>query len=577
MKLNFVRSTRILVSLFTVILLVLCCASCGKETTVIENTESSVTDTTVQKDLIIAADGKSEYKIVRPLECDDHIYDAANALREYIKDKTGVNIKVVSDGGDKPMEQSEFEILVGQTNREESTKLYERLDYNGAKAAISGQKIIIAAYTKESTDFLVERVTRNFDVSDDRSTLSISELNINKSGSYDIESLKFDGEDLWSYGMVLSDEDELSMAKHLRQIIGKASGIMINVYADVNDLPDGIKPFYIGNKVCPTSTDGNTSYRFGKADDGIALYYTDASSRTRAYIDFESAIMGASNISLDLSHAISPSKKQDYTASTADIKIMSFNVLNGWDSSNIGNRDNLTASKILNITPDVIGLQEFDSYYRNASEDRLSTLISSKYAEVGEAQGSWNPIFYNKDTLTLLTYGFHTYTDGTEYKYPSGGNSMFRTFTWALFEEKTSGKQFLVFNTHLDYTTGNTIKMQSNQLSECKELTSKINELTALFGIGNVFMIGDFNTTIGSTTCETLFKFGFKDTHTLAQIKDDVASAGKKGFPTEGSYANAIDHIFCIGTNISVSEYKTIIDIRDASDHCPIYAILNLF
>lgn len=68
MKLNFVRSTRILVSLFTVILLVLCCASCGKETTVIENTESSVTDTTVQKDLIIAADGKSEYKIVRPLE-----------------------------------------------------------------------------------------------------------------------------------------------------------------------------------------------------------------------------------------------------------------------------------------------------------------------------------------------------------------------------------------------------------------------------------------------------------------------------------------------------------------------------
>ena len=576
MKAIFFKPTRFFAVMFTVIMLILCCASCGKNEAITNDTEANAEDTTAQNVLTIVADGKSEYKIVRPLVCEDHIYDAANTLREYIKNKTGVNIKIVSDGGNKSTEKSEFEILVGQTNREESTQLYERLDYNGARAAISGQKIVIAAYTKESADFLVEKVARSFDASDDKSTFSISELNINKSGSYDIKSLKFDGDDLWSYGMVISNEEQLSMAKNLRLLIGKAAGIMINIYTDTNDLPDGIKPFYIGNKIAPTNTDIDTSYRFGKAEGGIALYYTDASGRTRAYVDFESAITGASNTSLNLSTTISPSKKQEYTSTSADIKIMSFNVLNGWDSSNIGNRDNLAATEILNATPDVLGLQEFDPCYRNASEDRLSTLISSKYIEVGEAQGSWNPIFYNKDTLTLLTYGFHTYTDGAVYKYPSGGDSMFRTFTWALFEEKASGKQFLVFNTHLDYTSGNTIKTQSNQLSECNELTAKINELTALFGVGNVFMIGDFNATASSSTSEALFKLGFKDTHTLAQIKDDIASAGEKGFATEGSYAKAIDHIYCMGTNISVSEYKTVTNIRDASDHCPIYAALTI-
>ena len=306
MKAIFFKPTRFFAVMFTVIMLILCCASCGKNEAITNDTEANAEDTTAQNVLTIVADGKSEYKIVRPLVCEDHIYDAANTLREYIKNKTGVNIKIVSDGGNKSTEKSEFEILVGQTNREESTQLYERLDYNGARAAISGQKIVIAAYTKESADFLVEKVARSFDASDDKSTFSISELNINKSGSYDIKSLKFDGDDLWSYGMVISNEEQLSMAKNLRLLIGKAAGIMINIYTDTNDLPDGIKPFYIGNKIAPTNTDIDTSYRFGKAEGGIALYYTDASGRTRAYVDFESAITGASNESLH--HYISVKK-----------------------------------------------------------------------------------------------------------------------------------------------------------------------------------------------------------------------------------------------------------------------------
>ena len=81
-----------------------------------------------------------------------------------------------------------------------------------------------------------------------------------------------------------------------------------------------------------------------------------------------------------------------------DLKIMTFNVLNGWSTSNIGKRDDLAASAILEHKPDIIGFQELDGNYRLA-EKPLPELISPKYSETGENHTSWNPIFYNTERL----------------------------------------------------------------------------------------------------------------------------------------------------------------------------------
>ena len=251
---------------------------------------------------------------------------------------------------------------------------------------------------------------------------------------------------------------------------------------------------------------------------------------------------------------------------------MTFNVLNGWNTSNIGNRDDKTAEQILAFTPDVLGLQEFDDYYRNASGTPLTELISEKYSEVNAVQKSWNPIFYNKNTVTLLVCGHEEYSDGTsynEYYYQGVSGTKFRTITWALFEHKESGKQFLVFNTHLD--------VESNkQPLQVSELKNKISELQVMFGLDNVFLMGDLNSNVSSEAAKALFNFGFKDTHDLAEVKDDLDSAGTKDQPIEEKYSSAIDHLYCIGDNITVSEYKTVISLRNISDHCPIQITLKI-
>lgn len=254
----------------------------------------------------------------------------------------------------------------------------------------------------------------------------------------------------------------------------------------------------------------------------------------------------------------------------SNVKLMSFNVLNGWGTYDIGNRDDLAADTILEYTPDVIGFQEFDDYYRNATGTALTSLISEKYAEVGADEESWNPIFYNVDTVAPVYYGFESYTEGTEsVNYPLG-TSEFRTYTWVVFEDIETRKQFLVFNTHLDTDS-------TKQPSQCAELTAKITELMTQYGISNVFLLGDLNSNTSSDTATTLFDFGFTDTHAIAVTKDDLGTfASDVGVAITTTYASAIDHVYCIGKRITVSEYKTVTDIRDSSDHCPICVTLKV-
>ena len=257
---------------------------------------------------------------------------------------------------------------------------------------------------------------------------------------------------------------------------------------------------------------------------------------------------------------------------SADLKIMTFNVLNGWNTSNIGDRDDVTAAKILEYMPDVLGLQEFDDYYRNATGTPLPSLLSSQYAEAGAEKQSWNPIFYNKNTVELAQCGLEDYSLGTSYdtyNYKGQIGSKFRTIAWALFTHKASGKQFLVLNTHLDVET-------DKQPSQVSELKNKVTELKNKFGVNNVFLMGDLNSNISSTTAKNLFNYGFKDTHELAEVKDDLKSCGTQGVAIGEGYKWAIDHIYCMGDQITVSDYKTVTDIRKASDHCPVVVTLRL-
>ena len=316
----------------------------------------------------------------------------------------------------------------------------------------------------------------------------------------------------------------------------------------------------------------NIAKKMGVYANGIKLFtYTIPDTNLESggiYIQNQNALTRIDNVRIFA---------RQYTGASADIKIMSLNVLNVWSHPSIASnpadtRDDLSAQKIMEILPDVVGLQEFDDYYRD-TENGLSALISSKYAEVGAQQRSWNPIFYNTETIELLYYGFDTYSAGTEYNTYTGnsdGTSKFRTVTWAMFRHKQSQKLFIAVNTHLDTDR----ELVSTQ---CSEIIIKINALKTQYSVNTVFMTGDYNTNTAAQNWTVLLNGGFKDTRDIAIVKDNSNTSANKGQAVTGTYDNAIDHITYMGDNVSAKKYLTVSDIRDASDHCPIYVTVNLF
>lgn len=259
------------------------------------------------------------------------------------------------------------------------------------------------------------------------------------------------------------------------------------------------------------------------------------------------------------------------------LKIMTFNVLNGWNTVNIGVRDDLAASVVLQELPDVIGFQEFDTCYRLA-ENPLSKLISEYYEEAGDSHTTWNPIFYNRDKLSLIEFNEEFFKNGTVYEYPLGGHSWFRSVCYAWFEEKKSGKRFLLLNLHYDCNSKDQRIAIENQRNESEQVINLANYLLQKTGTRTLFVTGDYNSKINGMACLKMLQNGFVDTHALAKERDDTGSCAILGTPLGGNYADAaIDHVFYMGDDgLTVNKYLTVDSIRDASDHSPVLVTVEI-
>ena len=258
------------------------------------------------------------------------------------------------------------------------------------------------------------------------------------------------------------------------------------------------------------------------------------------------------------------------------MKIMTFNVLNGWNTTHIGERDDLAAAAILQQTPDVLCLQEFDPCYRMA-EQPLQQMIAPLYVEAGEEHTTWNPIFYNKERVRLLAFGEERFEKGTEYNYPKGGRSGFRTVCHALLEDVESATRFLLLNLRYD-TSKEWQTTVENQESESHQVLLLAKELMAKHSACALFVTGDYNAKIGGISCTRMLENGFLDTHALALEKDDKGTCSRLGEPLWGDYAKgAIDHVFYMGEGTPrVLAYETLEEFRAASDHAPVCVTVEL-
>ncbi|MDG3581529.1 endonuclease/exonuclease/phosphatase family protein [Galbibacter pacificus] len=261
------------------------------------------------------------------------------------------------------------------------------------------------------------------------------------------------------------------------------------------------------------------------------------------------------------------------TLMAQDLKVMTYNIKydNPSDTANNWqNRKEFLISQLNYNAPDVFGTQEG---LHHQLEDIQNGLENYKYIGVGrdngDEEGEYSAIFYNVDKLKVISE--NTFWLSPTPDKPSKGwdAALNRICTYAEFENKASGKRFMVFNTHFDHI-GEVARYESAKLILKKIKALNKEQLP-------VALTGDFNLDSTSKGVVEIKK----------EMIDAHSEAGKNAFGPDGTFngfhfekpvKNKIDFIFISKNDFKVLKSGILSDSKNCkypSDHFPVVVYLD--
>ena len=150
------------------------------------------------------------------------------------------------------------------------------------------------------------------------------------------------------------------------------------------------------------------------------------------------------------------------------------------------NRKENLVKEILDLNADLIGMQEvmphqYDYFKENLKE--YGSIYCSRDKNATNGEGC--PIFYKLSKFELLEQKTFWLSETPDVHASTSWNSRWpRICSYVVLKDKSTGKQFAFFNTHLDH------KSDEARTNGVKLIVSKIKELNL-----PVILMGDFNST----------------------------------------------------------------------------------
>ena len=133
--------SKALILLLVLCQLICCLAGCGKD----QGTADGGSDTVADADFVLTAEALSSYTVIYPEGSE--LEPAARSVATMVKSVTGKEAEVKPDSSS----ETEYEILIGLTNRETCTNFYKGVEYYDSGYALVGKKILIIGLQKQYT------------------------------------------------------------------------------------------------------------------------------------------------------------------------------------------------------------------------------------------------------------------------------------------------------------------------------------------------------------------------------------------------------------------------------------------
>ena len=396
------RIGKIIISFLCAVILCFSLFSCSKEDT--NSFEELYEAISVYEDMISKQESEKEeaqkqrFVIVIPEGCGAELFDSAAFLSGVMSKYVGYGVEVYYDS-DLKQKSTNFEILIGDTNREKSQKYIKEL-----RSLDFGYKYLDGAFLIGAHNgTLISNAVRAFAEAIQSGKIDPAYINAAKPysecGEYSVSEARLNGFLLCEYAIVYPDKntnDELAIANRLKCLFEERLGYTLRVVSD-KSLSDSTRCICIGKTSRTTSGSDSLAATVSLSDKGdIELLAKDNFGLWLAAEKFfcafgESEADGACEVS------ISGVKKYEYTNDDVSFFVIRddfgsgeaeayINAVSGIRSADVSVLDNLSSSVIRNIRNngcDIENVSDISFYYLSKRDFKC---VESRATEIGDGE-----------------------------------------------------------------------------------------------------------------------------------------------------------------------------------------------
>ncbi len=493
--------------------------------------ESTESEETPEASASILVADLANYTVVFPESASTEVEQAAKSVAEAINEKFSTQLTVKNDfyvdRENSRYTIGEYEILVGTTNRPETTEFTDTLRYDDYGYTLIGKKLVITGIGKEETvkaaeAFIEDCITP---AASDAEVFFESSSSKTVKGEYRHTELTLGGANISEYRIVYpaGANFEKALATKISYSLAYDCGVLPKVVADSEEYADGYE-ILVGktNRSADTSAVAATADGQGYVgqDGNFAILAGNTAWGTASAVNkFISCYQGA-----DASETLDVTLENSViTFGTSNLTAMSFNV-NGSQSTD--SQLEAIVGAIVAELPDTVGIQEAGNALFG-----LKTALGAYYEFVGDGN---NAILFAKDKYNKV--------DGAAEE---------TGYTWATVERKSDGLKYMHINTKLDESSASARSQMADLLLEVFDANSD----TA------IIFTGDLACATNSAEFKLFVSGNMRDCSFIAQNS------------TNNGSGNIVDYVIADDYYIDVISYKRASNIcyeKEASDHCPI-------
>ncbi len=229
------------------------------------------------------------------------------------------------------------------------------------------------------------------------------------------------------------------------------------------------------------------------------------------------------------------------------------------------NRADRIAADLAEYRPGIIGFQEATRWQYDYFVDVLSGYDSViEYRDTSViAEGC--PIFYHTGLYELIDKGSFWLSETPDVMSKDWGAAHYRICSYVILKERATGKELVVFNTHLDHVSDE---------ARIKGIGVVLEKIQAFGGLPAVIM-GDLNAQENSETYKSVTAHFWDAQYAAA---DSMTSHTYQNWGDPAKYKR-LDYFMVSPEGIRVERYRVLSGQRDGiytSDHCAIVCTLTL-